>query len=66
MPPPPAPPLAPRPQVLCNPELRRRYDAHGTEGLDINFMVSVIKKGPISCPLSMLDWHAFHCHQLPC
>lgn len=27
-------------QVLCNPELRKRYDAHGTEGLDVNFMDS--------------------------
>lgn len=26
--------------MLCNPELRRRYDAHGSEGLDVNFMDS--------------------------
>ncbi|KAL6754017.1 molecular chaperone [Haematococcus lacustris] len=25
-------------QVLCNPELRARYDEHGAEGLDVNFM----------------------------
>ena len=24
--------------MLCNPEQRRRYDKHGSEGLDINFM----------------------------
>ncbi len=25
-------------QVLSNPELRERYDHHGSEGLDVNFM----------------------------
>lgn len=27
-------------QVLGNEELRARYDAHGSEGLDVNFMDS--------------------------
>ena len=26
------------PQVLGNAELRERYDQHGTQGLDVNFM----------------------------
>lgn len=26
--------------MLCNPELRQRYDSNGTAGLDINFMVN--------------------------
>ncbi len=25
-------------QVLCKPELRQKYDAHGTEGLDANLV----------------------------